>query len=462
MGCRRLLPLALIAPWIASAACRKDEAAAFVGAYGAAPRASGHVIERTIRTAPARLPLLDGKLLDVWAYDGQVPGPTLRVRLGDTLRVRFENALPQATTIHWHGVRVPNAMDGVPGVTQPAVEPGQSFVYEFTPPDAGTYWFHPHLRSSEQLERGLYGVLIVDDRDPLPFTADLVWVLDDWLIGDDGQIVDKFNTRHDLMHDGRWGNVRTVNGDRATRLVLPPGARVRLRLLDVANGRVMHLDFGALAPQVIAVDGHDTARPLPLAGFELAPGNRLDLDLRIPADAAGHSYEVVDRFADQATVIATIAVEGAPIATPEFATHAGALPPWRYAAERAPAAVLALDSRAGGEYGIEWTFNGQAMEHAGHHAPPPMFQLPIAKYATLRFRNDSYRLHPMHLHGLYFRVLARNGIAIDEPFFRDTVLVHPKESVDVATVPLDAGRWMMHCHILEHAEAGMMSLFEVR
>jgi FtsP/CotA-like multicopper oxidase with cupredoxin domain len=104
--------------------------------------------------------------LKVWAYNGQVPGPVLRVRLGETLRVHFTNNLPEETTIHWHGVRLPNAMDGVPGVTQPPVPPAGEFVYEFTPKDAGTFWFHPHVRASEQVERGLYGVLVVEDASP--------------------------------------------------------------------------------------------------------------------------------------------------------------------------------------------------------------------------------------------------------------------------------------------------------
>jgi len=124
--------------------------------------------------APAELALVDGGKLRVWAYNGQVPGPTFRVRLGETVRVNFTNRLPQATTVHWHGVRVPNGMDGVPHVTQGPVEPGESFIYEFTPKDAGTFWFHPHVRSSEQVERGLYGVLVVEDEKPAPYDRDVV------------------------------------------------------------------------------------------------------------------------------------------------------------------------------------------------------------------------------------------------------------------------------------------------
>jgi FtsP/CotA-like multicopper oxidase with cupredoxin domain len=132
------------------------------------------VREFELVAAPASVPLIDGRTMEFWAYNGRVPGPTLRVKLGETLRVRLTNRLPQPTTIHWHGVRVPNAMGGVPWVTQPPVEPGGTFVYEFAPKDAGTFWFHPHIRSSEQVERGLFGVLIVEEPDPPPFSGDEV------------------------------------------------------------------------------------------------------------------------------------------------------------------------------------------------------------------------------------------------------------------------------------------------
>ena len=231
----------------------------FSGSYDAEARPTGEVVDVEIVAEPVERTMLDGRRLAVWAYNGTVPGPEIRLRLGDTLRARFRNRLPQPTTIHWHGVRVPNAMDGVPYVTQPPVEPGESFTYEFTPKDAGTFWFHPHVRSSEQVERGLYGVLVVEDREPPAFSRDVVWVLDDWLLGADGQIHEQFNTRHDLAHDGRWGNVATVNGAVKPVLAVRPGERLRLRLLNSANGRVFAPDFsglgGTLCSQHAGFDG---------------------------------------------------------------------------------------------------------------------------------------------------------------------------------------------------------------
>src|SRR5207249_6543867 len=178
-------------------------------------------------------------------------------------------------------------MDGVPGVTQPAVQPGETFVYEFTPKDAGTFWFHPHVRASEQVERGLFGVLVVEDVEPRPYSQDVMWVLDDWLLTSEGEIFPQFNTRHDLAHDGRWGNVVTVNGRTREQLFVKAGERIRLRLLNVANGRVFRPDLSGLDAKVIAVDGMYAARPVDPVGFELAPGNRRSEE---------HTSELQSRF----------------------------------------------------------------------------------------------------------------------------------------------------------------------
>jgi FtsP/CotA-like multicopper oxidase with cupredoxin domain len=430
--------------------------AAFVGAYAAhAPRPNATRAFDLV-AAPTTLTLLDGRPLQVWAYNGQVPGPTLRVRVGERVRVTFTNHLPVETTIHWHGVRVPNVMDGAAGVTQAPVPPGGRYVYEFVPKDAGTFWFHPHIRSSEEVERGLFGVLVVEDRDPPPYSRDAVWVVDDWRIGPDGQIDPSFNTPHDLAHDGRWGNVVTVNGRTSEELVVRPGERLRLRLVNTANGRVFRLDWAGLDARIIAVDGMYARAPADPTGFELSPGNRLDLEVRIPATAG--RWVVTDRFTRNPFPVAAIRAAGEPLAAPDFPPPTGArVPSWREAAAIAPAKEYALDARRGGPFGIEWML-GDDGPHA-HHAGT---LLPRGRFTKLRFTNRTYRLHPMHVHGMFFKVLARNGEPVDEPFWRDTALVHAQETVDVGMVPLDVGRWMLHCHVLEHQEAGMMTTVEVR
>lgn len=437
--------------------------AEFAGSYPADAPAATAVRTYDLTAAPTELPLVDNQKLRVWAYNGQVPGPTLRVKLGETIRVRFTNQLPQATTIHWHGVRVPNGMDGVPSLTQPPIPPGGTFTYEFTPKDAGTFWYHPHLRASEQVERGLYGMLIVEDAAPPPYTSEATWVLDDWRLDDTEQIDPAFDTRHDLAMDGRWGAAITVNGHTHETLRVRPGERVRLRILDAANGRMFRPDFGALDARIIAVDGLYLRAPIPASGFELAPGNRIDVDLAF-TESLAPPLVVTDRFLPQRpNQLAEIVVDGAPVDTPEFASPAHAhVPSWRDTLALEPTHTFHLNAQEGGPFGIAWTIDGVAF--AGHehmHEQPPALTLARGRFYRLRFVNDSPRLHPIHFHGMFFRLLARGDTPMDEPFFRDTVIVHPREQIDIGLVPTEVGRWMMHCHILEHAESGMMTTIAV-
>jgi FtsP/CotA-like multicopper oxidase with cupredoxin domain len=450
---------------LALCACRSSSKAPdlvdeFAYAYPEHATADGKLVEHEIIAAETEVELIDGKRLRVWAYNGTVPGPTLRVRLGDTLRVKFTNKLPQETTIHWHGVRVPNAMDGVPHATQPPIKPGESFTYEFTPKDAGTFWFHPHVRSSEQVERGLYGLLIVEDKQPPPFSREVTWILDDWLLGADGQIFGQFNTIHELAHDGRWGNAVTVNGRTDTTLTVAAGERIRLRLLNASNGRVYAPDLAGLDADIIAVDGLYARTPAKLERFELAPGNRLDLDVTIKG--GGRSLVVMDRFIPQRpNRLAEIDVDGT---TPVRAFESPArvhVPAWATGLAQPVTHEFRLDARQGGPFGIEWTIDNKAFAGHEHHHDPGL-TLERGKWARLRFVNASARLHPIHLHGMFFKLLARDSVAVDEPFFRDTVLIHGRESIDIGVIPLDVGDWMMHCHILEHAEAGMMTMLAVR
>lgn len=420
---------------------------------------NGKVIEIDLEAAPSKQHIVPEYETDVWAYSGQVPGPTLRIRLGETLKVNFKNSIPQATTIHWHGVRVPNAMDGVPGVTQPPIQPGEAFVYEFTPKDAGTFWFHPHPHhnGAEQLERGLYSALIVEEANPPAYDQDLVWVLDDWLLVEGAKIYDQFVTPRDLGHDGRWGNVPSVNGVYSPTFDVTPGERIRLRLVVAANGRVFRPDFSRLNLLGIAFDGMTAERPFDPNGYVLAPGNRLDLDITIPSELRGQEITIEDRFTRQPFPLAIIRVgDTEAVDTPSFAIPAAArIPLWGEALEMPIHTEFILDARRGGEFGVEWLM----LDPKTGKVETPVFNR--GRFHRLRFTNKSYRLHPMHLHGLFFKVLARNGEPVHEPHWRDTVLVGSQEIIDVGLVPLDLGSWLTHCHIQEHHEAGMMTVFTV-
>jgi FtsP/CotA-like multicopper oxidase with cupredoxin domain len=417
---------------------------------------TGNVKEVTLVAEKSELQLLDGNPVEVWTYNGQVPGPEIRVTKGDTLKINFTNNLPQETTIHFHGIRVPNAMDGVPGVTQEPIKPGETFVYEFAPKDAGTFWYHPHVRGSEQVERGLYGVIVVEDPDEPKYDQDTVVVLDDWRIDQSGQIDPNFNTGGDLMHDGRWGNIVTTNGMLNYKVTAKAGGRLRLRLVNTSNARVYKLDFGSLDVNGIAVDGMLVKEPFYAQGFEIAPGNRIDVDVTIPQLSQNKTYFIRDTFSRQVNTLMSISLDGAVSEVQTFkAPVAGIFPDWSSANGRQIDHEYILDARRGGQYGIQWTINGYAYPD---YEP---ITLKKGEFNVIRFTNQSSRLHPMHLHGQFFKVLSRNGQLVDEPYLRDTVLIKSKEVVDIGIVPLDEGTWVSHCHVLEHAEAGMLTVVKV-
>lgn len=429
----------------------------FEGAYRENPKSLGNVRNIDLVASETQWGIVPPYQTAVWAYNGTVPGPVIRIKLGETMKVKLTNQLAQPTTVHWHGVRVPNAMDGVPGVTQAPIEAGGSFTYEFTPKDPGTFWFHPHQNSPEQIERGLHGVLVVEDPKEPQYSQDLVWVMDDWLLEKGAKIHSEFVTRHDLAHDGRWGNLLTVNGRFQPSIPVKAGERIRIRLVNVANGRVFLPSFGKLSPKVIAVDGMLAEAPFPLQSFYLAPGNRLDLDMVIPKDAQGQSLAVTDTFGRSPRAIAFLDVEAkTAVKTPVFVSpKAGHFPTWSQALSAPITHEFLLNAERGGPYGITWTIDGKA----GHENLAAV--LPYGKFSRLRFANQSGRLHPMHLHGQFFRLLAVDGQPAQENFWRDTILVGPKQSVDIGLVPMDKGLWANHCHILEHAESGMMSTIKV-
>lgn len=421
-------------------------------------KANGEVKRFELVAKPTVAGLIPPYQLPIWAYNDQTPGPVLRVNLGDTVEVLLKNELPQATTIHWHGVRVPNAMDGVPGVTQAPIAPGDSFLYRFIPKDAGTFWFHPHQRSAEQIERGLYGVLIVDEPQKPAYSQDLLLVLDDWLLESKNALNENFVSRHDLSHDGRWGNLLTVNSKVQPELTVRAGERIRLRLINVANGRVFAPQLPGLSANLIAVDGLPGQRAVPLQGLFLAPGNRVDLDVVIPSNAGGQTFNLVNTLGRKQQTLAaiTVATESA-VTTPRFAApKAQQFPNWNQALNAPINHEFMLDASSGGQYGIQWTIDDLAWPHN------KSLSLKAGRFYRLRFNNRSPRLHPMHLHGQFFQLLARNGQAVQEGFWRDTILLQARETIDIGLVPQDRGRWANHCHILEHAAAGMMTMIEVK
>ena len=424
---------------------------------------------------------------DVGSYGSAVPGPEIRVRRPDRLRIAVENALDEDTTVHWHGLRVPNAMDGVPHLTQTPIAPGETFTYDFDALDAGTFWYHPHQRSFEQVGRGLYGALIIEEANPPRVDREMVWVLDDWRLTQEAGIAEDFAGFHDMSHAGRLGNTVTINGRVPDAVPVRTGERVRLRLINAANARIFALDFGDLAPQVIALDGQPVTphAPQDARGWVvIGPAMRVDLMIDMTG-APGETLTVTDRFySDQNFEVVDLAYAATPLrdAPPDWdmALTPNPLPEPDLARARRHEVTftggmmggmverqMGLTSEGGmmgggmmsrmHDGGI-WFVNGKAAEG---HVLDPFLTLKRDASHILEMTNATAFDHPIHLHGHSFRVISRNGAPTPHREWQDTVLMAPRERVEIAFVADNLGDWMFHCHILEHQAAGMMGVIRV-
>jgi FtsP/CotA-like multicopper oxidase with cupredoxin domain len=456
--------------------------AAVAGAIGLRPASATAAVSTRLTAKPGRVQLVGPSYpqTEVWCYGGRVPGPELRVRQGGRLSVSFENRLPQSSTVHWHGLRVPNAMDGVPEVTQAPVAPGESFAYEFDLPDAGTYWYHPHQGSVEQVGRGLYGPLIVEEPEPIRVDREAVWVLDDWRMTQEAAIVADFDNFHDHTHAGRIGNTVTLNGTIPETFPVRAGERIRLRLINAANARFFALKFTGHAPRLIALDGQP-CRPheLPEGRIVLGPAMRADLVLDL-SERPGERFAVVDdhyqRFAYRLLDLAYEAgppLREHPLDAP-VALATNPLPPPDLASALRQRIVLGGGAMGGltsatfrgqtmglreiARQGKVWALNGVVADRL---TMDPLLTLKRGQSAVVELVNESAFDHPMHLHGHSFRVLSRDGRPVPNDIWQDTVLVAPREKVEIGFVGDNPGDWLFHCHILEHMAAGMMGIVRV-
>jgi FtsP/CotA-like multicopper oxidase with cupredoxin domain len=413
---------------------------------------------------------------DVWTFGNRVPGPELRVPQGQPMRVIVRNELPEDTTVHWHGIRLPNAMDGVPGLTQPPIRPGEQFVYEFTPPDAGTFWYHPHADSLQQLGRGMAGALIVEEPQPVAVDRDIVWMLSDWRLTADAQIAPGFGNSMEAAMAGRVGNTVTINGKISAEFPVRAGERVRL--VNAALARIMSLRFEGHRPVVIAIDGQPCAPHEPERGrLVLGPAMRIDVVLDMQGEP-GQRYRVVDDYYEGLAYWLTELVYDKippvrmhPLDDPIFLPRNPVPEPNLVDADQhelrlqggmmGGGGMMGMGGMVGMGPGAAWAINGASMTGDGHANMPPLLTLQHGRSCILRLRNDTAWWHPMHLHGFSFRVLSRNGTDVPYRQWADTVLVAPRETVDVAFVADNPGDWMLHCHVTDHQVSGMMTVLRV-
>ena len=403
---------------------------------------------------------------NLWTFDGLSPGPEIRIRQGQRIQRQLINELNVPTSIHWHGIRIDNAMDGVPDLTQPPVAPGDSFSYDFICPDAGTFWYHSHLHSVEQVERGLYGPLIVEEAAPPDVDAEHVLVLDDWRLDQTAQITSDFDNGHDLSHAGRIGNVVTTNGAQDYTLNTARGDRLRLRLINAANARIFNLGPAGMRGWIVATDGMPVARPRQVREpFALAPAQRIDLIVDIEADA-GEEAVLVDVAGNDAYAQATFRVtsggtlrDTAPLPLPPNPNSTAPDDPasrtlpvrmqggaMRWLSEADTNDGLRSGRDLAGD-GLFWALN----DFAGRPTEP-LATLDRDEPVRLDFINDTRWPHAMHLHGHHFFELDASGAPGD---FRDTTLVQPGQTRSVLFAAHNPGDWLLHCHMLGHHTAGM-------
>lgn len=437
-------------------------------------RPGAGVKELAIIAAPLTIDL-GGLQTATWAYGSSVPGAELRVKAGDLVRARFTNQLPEASTIHWHGISLRNDMDGVPGMTQEAVAPQGTFTYEFTAPDPGTFWFHPHV--GLQLDRGLYAPLIVEDpAEPGRYDREYVVVLDDWTDGigqspeaalEDLRAGRGPHAAHragggphsDALNSG-GGDVSyplfLLNGRHSSAPVefaTRKGERIRFRIVNAAADTPFRVAVGGHQMTVTHADGFPVV-PVTVDTLMIAMAERYDVTVTVAADGAFPLIAVAEAKADEAMAVVRSGAGAVPVPDarpPELngkmlqrsdlvAAESVRLPAGR--PDRTYQVAL-----GGGADGYIWTLNGKPH---GQNNPLAVRQ---GERVRLDFVNGTTMFHPMHLHGHTFQIINPGGAAGAR---KDTTIVRPDEPVSVEFIADNPGQWMIHCHNNYHQAGGMM------
>lgn len=468
----------------------------------AAQTTPGRVREIRLETREQEWELAPGKVINAMTYNGRIPGPEIRVKEGERVRVALKNSLRQPTTIHWHGLDVPNAMDGVPGVTQKPVQPGETFVYEFEARPAGTRWYHTHFSEHEQLDLGLSAPLIIEpaERDPYPFDRQYTLVLDDWATGTGAALARTTEgtagsrggmggmmgrgmggmmggrgmggmmgggtggrDRHDRAYD-----VMTINGKAypaTPPLEVRKGERVRLRLINASAEHTHVVGLAGHRLRVTHTDGNPLTAPVEVDALPIAPSERYDVLVAADRPGAWFFSCVHPGHAEAGEQVAVV-YEGRendkPVA-PE--TNLANLTLWTYGLGRGRD-VLPQPSGAtqvfeftlsGGMMGSDvWTINGKRYPDT-----PPM-RLGKGDRVRVALRNMSMEAHPMHLHGQSFKVVSVNGRRLAAPIVKDSVDVDGHMgTVELEFTAHNPGDWFFHCHKPMHMEGGMIVLATV-
>ncbi|HHF3086034.1 TPA: multicopper oxidase domain-containing protein [Vibrio diabolicus] len=421
-----------------------------------------------ITAEPSTAELVPGFNTEVLAFNGRIPAPIIRCRQGEKVTINFINKLSEPTTIHWHGLRIPIEMDGVPFLSQAPIMPGETFTYEFIPPDAGTFWYHPHMNSVKQLGMGLVGLIIVEEAEPVQFDEEHEVVLKHWHLDKQGQwknlMVPRLSAR--MGTPGEWSS---VNGIHEPLYTLKQNATTRLRIANVDNTITYPIAIEGTEAWVIAIDGNPVKTPYRLTQHKIGPGMRLDIGLIAPK--AGErvyvrhmkgrfpfslcKFEVVDSDLPSNKKLPLLPLNPVPDLDLENAEQIDYVFEWE-------GAITPVD-KSGKAIPKFWLMNKRAWEGMSiDNIPAPLSTLELGKTYIFNLKNVTQYHHPIHLHGHTFTVLELDGKKLDEPFHTDTVLLGKNGSAKAAFVANNPGRWMYHCHVIEHMKTGLMGYIEVK
>jgi FtsP/CotA-like multicopper oxidase with cupredoxin domain len=425
-----------------------------------------HILEFNLEARVARVEIAPGEFVEAWTYNGGLPGPLIRLRAGDRLIAHFTNQLPQPTTVHWHGVRVPIEMDGVPGVSQPDVQPGESFTYDFVVPDAGLFWYHPHVMSAAQVGFGLYGALLVEDpHDAVAVADELVLVLSDLSLTADGALeaADAGGSIGTVF--GREGTHVLVNGRKQPVLVARSGAPQRWRVVNTARSRYFTLDLGGAMFRQIGGDGGLQEHAVESDMVLVTPGERVDLIVS-PRGDAGSELMLRSLLANRGfgTVEGRFPYDDlVRIRFADLPAHAAApLPDVRREIAPLPQADA---TRVDLELTVIQNPDGPAeylMSGARFSQRDKTVAARLGETQIWSITNKTSWSHPFHLHGFFFQVLDATGAPIRPMAWKDTVNVPFDETVRfIVRFDDREGSWMLHCHILDHADGGLMGMVNV-
>lgn len=488
MKTKLVLPLLLLLLLLSACSTTKEEASTSNNSKNNTQTSTTSTLTDnafTIVAKEAMHELNNNVSVEAWTFNGSVPGSQIRVQEGEQVKIRLENELPDPVSIHWHGIPVPNTMDGIPGVTQNAVQPGEFFIYEFTVTEPGTYMYHTHQDGVNQLDKGLYGSFIVEPKIK-SYDRDYSLMLDEWMSSTgntssmegmdhsnmSGMDSNESTATNDssMVHNMNNYDIYSINGksgDLIDPLTVKEGENVRIRLTNVGFlSHKIHLHGHNF--KVVAIDGQDINEPEEIKDqlITIAPGERYDIEFT--ANNPGEWYLECHGDMEGAEEMKTKIIYEGNSTKGDNSNQSLSLPEFNYTNYGVNKfGGFSLEQEFDLEYSMElntamdgeemmYTINGKAFPETEN------IQVKSGDLVKVKLINKSSTDdHPMHLHGHFFQALSKNGKPLEgSPIVKDTINLKPGDEFVVAFKADNPGNWLFHCHDLHHATAGMVNMVQ--